>query len=314
MAYLSNDLIESVREIDLLSYLETNEPWNLVHISGDNYCTKEHDSLKISNGKWYWFSRGIGGYSALDYLMKVQDIPLREAVEMIIGPKAKIQPFIPRIVKKKENRKLLIPELANFPYQAKNYLISRGIDPDIIDYCIKNSILFETEKYHNAVFVGYDTDGIARYASMRGTTSKYKSEVTGSNKHFSFFITAGSESDHLHLFEAAIDLLSYATLLKMGGKDWRKDNLLSLAGVFKTKRENVVPVALSQYLKDHPGITTIHLHLDNDDVGRGASLGIMGGLKGKYTLLDEPPARGFKDVNDQLMHVLKVKSKEEYER
>ena len=30
------------------------------------YCTAEHDSLKISNGKWYWWSRGFGGYSALD--------------------------------------------------------------------------------------------------------------------------------------------------------------------------------------------------------------------------------------------------------
>ncbi len=29
-------------------------------------------SLKISNGKWIWWSRGIGGRSALDYLIKVK--------------------------------------------------------------------------------------------------------------------------------------------------------------------------------------------------------------------------------------------------
>ena len=44
------------------------------------YCTAEHDSLKISNGKWYWWSRGFGGYSALDYLIKVKEYDFVEAV------------------------------------------------------------------------------------------------------------------------------------------------------------------------------------------------------------------------------------------
>ena len=49
------------------------------------YCTAEHDSLKISNGKWYWWSRGFGGYSALDYLMKVKEYGFVEAVESTLG-------------------------------------------------------------------------------------------------------------------------------------------------------------------------------------------------------------------------------------
>ena len=65
-------VIEQARQIDLLSYLQRYEPSNLKRVAGNVYCTREHDSLKISNGKWYWWSRGIGGYSALDYLMKVQ--------------------------------------------------------------------------------------------------------------------------------------------------------------------------------------------------------------------------------------------------
>ncbi len=44
----------------------------LKRVAGNVYCTKEHDSLKISNGKWYWWSRGFGGVSALDYLIKVK--------------------------------------------------------------------------------------------------------------------------------------------------------------------------------------------------------------------------------------------------
>ena len=54
------DVLERVRQIDLLSYLREFEPSNLVKVKGTSnvYCTAEHDSLKISNGKWYGGSRG----------------------------------------------------------------------------------------------------------------------------------------------------------------------------------------------------------------------------------------------------------------
>ena len=84
MAYIPPETIEQARRIDLLTYLQTCEPGELVHLGGNHYCTREHDSLKISNGKWYWFSRGYGGYNALDYLIKVKEVPFMEAVERII--------------------------------------------------------------------------------------------------------------------------------------------------------------------------------------------------------------------------------------
>jgi len=62
---------------------------------------------------------------------------------------------------------------------------------------------------------------------------------------------------------SAIDLLSFATLALFAGRDWKSETYLSLAGVFQTKRENVVPVALSRFLDEHPSVRKIHLHLDN---------------------------------------------------
>ena len=44
-----------------------------------------------------------------------------------------------------------------------------------------------------------------------------------------------------------------------------------------------IPLALSQYLQDHPGANTLYLHLDNDGVGRDATEGIMEGLGGIST-------------------------------
>ena len=72
MPYYPHELVEEVRKVELLTYLENYEPDELVKVSGDTYATKTHDSIRISNGMWNWFSRGIGGKSALDYLIKVK--------------------------------------------------------------------------------------------------------------------------------------------------------------------------------------------------------------------------------------------------
>ena len=181
-------------------------------------------------------------------------------------------------------------------------------------YCIEKKLLYQTAEYHNALFVGYDKEGTPRYGALRATRSPYKGDLTGSNKHFSFSMNENPAPEHIHVFESAIDAMSYATMLLLNGKDWKKETFLSLAGVYKTKREKVVPVALERYLKDYPSIKTVHLHLDNDGIGRGAVAGIVSGLQEKYTVLDEPPLHG-KDVNDELkIRVGIMREREEIER
>ena len=304
MGYVTPEEIRQAKEMDLLTYLQNYEPHELVRVAPNTYCTREHDSLKISNGKWCWFSRGIGGKTALDYLIKVQDYPFTQAVETILGRTAARPPVVSyRQQIPEPPRDLMMPKLNSNTKAVVKYLMGRGIHPEVIDYCLTHRFLFESRQYHNAVFIGYDTDGKARYAALRGTMGSYKGEVTGSDKRYSFSIVENRSAETVHLFESAIDLMSYATLLHMTGRDWKQDALLSLAGVYKTKRENVVPVSLSRFLTDYPAIKTLRLHLDNDEIGRGAAKGIMDGLKDKYEILDEPPRYG-KDVNDALQQRL----------
>ena len=304
MGYVTPEEIRQAKQMDLLTYLQNYEPHELVRVAPNTYCTREHDSLKISNGKWCWFSRGIGGKTALDYLIKVQDYPFTQAVETILGRTAARPPVVSyRQQIPEPPRDLMMPELNSNTKAVVKYLMGRGIHPEVIDYCLTHRLLFESRQYHNAVFVGYDKDGKARYAALRGTMGSYKGEVTGSDKRYSFSIVENRSAGTVHLFESAIDLMSYATLLHMTGRDWKQDALLSLDGVYKTKRENVVPVSLSRFLTDYPGIKTLRLHLDNDEIGRGAAQGIMDGLKDKYEILDEPPRYG-KDVNDALQRRL----------
>ena len=271
--------------------------------------------MKISNGKWHWFSRKIGGKTALDYLIKVQGFSFTEAVEALAGPNFSPPPLAAHAMpKEQEPRKLVLPQSSRCATHVVSYLHGRGIDYDVIDYCIQTGRLYESLPYHNVVFVGRDQTGQPRYAALRGIVGDFKGEAPGSDKRYSFAIAENPDAPSVHLFESAIDLLSYATLLKMKGRDWRQDTMLSLAGVFKQNQEFVIPLALSQYLQNHSRVQTIHLHLDNDAVGRDAAEGIRNGMQGQYEVLDQPPPRG-KDVNEFLMRRLGLhRANEEYVR
>lgn len=72
MSYVNKEQIEQAKQWDLLTYLQIYEPSELIRCSRNVFSTRTHDSLKISNGKWFWWSREIGGRSALDYLIKVR--------------------------------------------------------------------------------------------------------------------------------------------------------------------------------------------------------------------------------------------------
>jgi len=317
MPYVTPEQIESAKRMDLLTYLQTYEPHELVRFSGNVYTTRTHDSLKISNGKWCWWSRDIGGRSALDYLIKVRGMTFTEAVIQIDGQAANKPPVPSKVQIPAEPKKLLLPEKNENNDHVIAYLTGRGIHRDIIDYCIQTKCIYESRNYHNAVFVGFDRHGTHKYAMLRGTTSRrYMGEANGSDKHYSFCISAKNHCSRLHLFESAIDLLSYCTLELLSGRSWQQENHLSLAGIYQPKKNNeesTPPAALMQFLKNYPYIKEISLHLDNDVTGRLAAKTIITILASDYMVSDEPPNHG-KDYNDYLRIVLGMQRKLELYR
>jgi hypothetical protein len=131
--------------------------------------------------------------------------------------------------------------------------------------------------------------------------SEYQTgEASGSDKRYSFSMPA-ENAQELHVFESAIDLLSFATLCP----EAQQDHLLSLAGVFAATKDcgGRLPIALSRYLEDYPEIQRVDAHLDNDAAGRAATQNISYLLGAKFEFRDCQPTRG-KDVNDELCHVL----------
>lgn len=172
MPYIPPEVVEQARQIDLLTYLQSCEPQELVRISGNNYTTRTHDSLKISNGKWMWWSQRIGGYNALDYLVKVKGCSFAEAVETLMG-KAAVMPSVAIKSKQKaEPKVLLLPDKSATTDKITEYLFGRGIDYTIIQYCIDKGLIFESLPYHNLVCVGFDEKNSPRYASFRATNDR----------------------------------------------------------------------------------------------------------------------------------------------
>lgn len=304
MQLIPKEDLERAREMDLFTYLSYYDPGNLKHVSGNTYCTVEHDSLIINNGKWCWFSQGIGGRSALDYLIKVKGIPFREAVERIIGNVSEPLPIVKQATS--PPKVFIMPEVSSDTSNVQKYLEGRGIDKSILKWCFEHKLIFQTAKYGDVLFIGYDTEGTPKYGAVRSTTRDYKGDVKGSDKRFAFRIVKAKSPRKVHVFESAPDLLAYATYIKLSGKNWRKESYLSLGGIGGSQ----LPKALEQFLKDYPEISDIFLHLDNDAPGRNAVKSIKEQLKDSYRVRDYPPPSG-KDFNDFLLNKLsQLKNKE----
>ncbi|MDD2376369.1 MAG: DUF3991 and TOPRIM domain-containing protein [Clostridia bacterium] len=303
MKYYSKEEIVKAKEIDLLTYLQNYDPNELIHTSRENYTTKTHDSLKISNGMWYWFSRGIGGKTALEYLIQVKELSFIQAVEMILGESKKSPPSLHEIKEKEKIDRLILPKKSVQYNKTKEYLTSRGIDEDIIQECIDNDLIYEQYPNKNVIFIGYDESKNPRYACCRATnSSKYVNEASGSDKKFSFRLLSKEVKNTVHLFESAIDLLSYATLLKEKGLKWYEENLISLAGVYQSANNilnSKIPKAIDYFLENNLQIEKIYIHFDNDIVGRKATKTLELLLKNKYEIIDIQVPFG-KDVNDFL--------------
>lgn len=314
--YVTKEMLEEARKMDLLTYLKNYEPYELVKVSGDTYTTKKHDSVRINNGLWHRFSTNTGGKSAIDYLIKVESYTLPQAVKRVLN-KSEISP--PRYIKqelKLKEKHIILPKKASTNEQVVDYLMNRGIDESIINYCIINNLIYQEESTNNVVFLGYDDNKNIKYAGLRSTNAeRFMKEAKGSSKEFSFRMV-NNKIKTIHLFESSIDLLSYATLLKEKGYNWKENNMIALSGVYQTQKEiseSKLPITIENFLKKNTDIEEIILHFDNDNAGRNATKAFLFLLGDKYKVRDIPAPVG-KDYNDYLCYTLGLKNKEEIEK
>jgi hypothetical protein len=288
--------VQAAKAVDLLSYLQANEPSELRRSAPNEFRTVSHGSLVISNGRWFWNRGQVGGRSAVDYLIKVRGMGFVEAVETVCGSRASpafstLPVEKPKLMREKE---LTLTPVARFANNATCYLQHRGIDAEVIRKCLDAGILAEGRYKGDSacVFIGRDESGTVRFACMRGINTDLKQDCAGSDKRFSFRYPAKNpDSGSLAVFEAPADALSHACLFPC-----YDGHRLSLSGTSE--------VALTAFLEGHPHITQIALCLDNDEAGQTAARKIQTTLTERHPQISvtvEPPEHG-KDYNDMLIH------------
>lgn len=302
MPGVSRSQIERAREIDLLSYLQTYEPDSIRQTSANEYCLAEHDSLKISNNKWHWFSHGFGGKDALTFLVKVRNMDFVDAVLTLCNERAPPVLYSQPITPPKPKSTFVLPTPDKDNFRVITYLLNRGIDREIINRCIGAGTLYQSKSYGNCVFVGKDRDNTPRFACMRSTINNFRQDIENSDKKYCFNIPSTDPDARFALIaEAPIDILSLATMRKMDTSVPDRYHYLALAGTST--------LALSQYLTDHPKIDHVIVCLDNDTAGRKCADRIKEAVKTDEMLknrhifvITEPPPTG-KDFNDSLIAI-----------
>lgn len=310
---ISKERLKKIKDLDLLTYYTNYEPDELIPNGRGDYKTKTYSSLHLSNGLWSYWNKKIGGRTALDFFVKVKRYDFLEAAHYLDELIEKNPPE--KIFQHRNNKthKLYLPRRNTNNEIIKKYLAEeRKIDKQIIQYCIDKGLIYESEKEHAVIFVGYDSHNFPRHAAFRSTDDTTKKDVYGSNKMYSFSIRNPS-SRKVHVFESAIDLLSYMTLLKNSGRDYLRDNYLSLSGasiIGISVAGSSIPAALDRFIKEE-FIDTVYLHLDNDKAGKETSEKIIFHLKDKLKVYNQPPSMG-KDFNE-LLQIKMCKRKKSFE-
>ena len=303
MPSVSDEQIRRAKKVCVLAYLQTYEPENLRKSKGNNdeYYLSEHDSLKVSNGKFHWFSRGVGGYSALDFLIKVRGMGFVDAVQHLTGEGTAYKVVSPPAqVEQAERKPFNLPHANANNDRVYAYLRGRGIDGDTIKRCFDIGTLYENNR-GDCVFVGFDGDR-PRFACERGTADRHMKDVSGSNKEYSFVLPSKNPGSHnLACFESPIDVLSHAGIHKLDGDKW-DGYRLSLGGVGT--------IALTGFLKRNPQIENVRMCLDNDEVGKEATKRIVKELLNDkrfshIRITVSPPPVG-KDYNDTLQAIIQI--------
>lgn len=199
---------------------------------------------------------------AISFVMHQEGMPFGEAVGKLLNEDYVIYQAEQKAYAPEPHRIVTLPDKAQNFKRVYWYLVSvRGVDSQIVSALMNEKKVYQEAEFSNAVFVGYDRDGTARYCSMRSTypNSKYKRDADNSDKSYPFFVEG--KSDLAIITEAPIDLMSHATLTKMfGNMDWRQDHRLSVGCLSMA--------ALDRYLEWHPEIKKLVFALDNDYLAR----------------------------------------------
>lgn len=231
---------ERARRTDLANFLISQG--EQVKRSGSEYEWLDgSQKVTIRGHLWYHQYEQKGG-DAVDFVRRFYNKDYTEAVQMLLNNGDSQIITSPPI--EKEHKPFKLPPRNDRMSRVFSYLLlTRGIDKDVLYEFVRRKMIYESSDFHNAVFVGYDSNGKPRHAHKRGTVTNnpYKGNAAGSQPEFSFHWHG--TSDKIFLFEAPIDMLSFISMHK---ENWKNHSYAASCSVSDR--------VLFQCLKDNPNI------------------------------------------------------------
>lgn len=255
--------------------------------------------VTIRGNLWYHQYEQVGG-DAVDFVRRFYNKSYPEAMEYLLGGSGGTLAVSPSV--QKEEKPFVLPPKNDNMRRVFAYLLNRrGIDREVLYAFVHKGMIYESADYHNAVFVGFDSNGNPKHAHKRGTGSEssYKGNVSGSQPEYSFHWSG--QSDTLYLFEAPIDMLSFISMQKEG---WRQHSYAASCSVSDR--------VLFQMLKDNPNIRQVVLCLDSDEPGQTAAKRIADKLFVQGTA-SEILVPVHKDWNEDLLAAARLSISKEQE-
>lgn len=244
------------RSVDLAELLRSQG--ETLKRSGKEFEWKDGSAKVTIRGNLWFHQYDRQGGDAIAFVRRFMGKSYPEAMEYLLGGSGGTLITSPPIVK--EVKPFKLPPKNDTMRRVYAYLVKhRGIDSEVLNTFVKAGMIYESADYHNAVFVGYDTDGVPRHAHKRGTgqNSTFKGNIDSCIPEYSFHWNG--TSDRLYLFEAPIDMLSF---ISMNKTEWQSHSYAACCGVADR--------VMWQMLEDHPNIKSVFLCMDNDDAGQKA--------------------------------------------
>ena len=246
--------------VDLVEFLRfKGEP--LVR-SGLEFRMASNHSVTVQGNEWYDHAAEKGG-GPVTFLKEFYGMNYQEAVLALLNED--VSQLCPRVNKPKEKVKkpFELPPANKDNRRVFAYLLKhRHLDRDVLTTFVKLGLVYEDQKYHNAVFVGMDKDGTPRHAHKRSTNSQGKSfRMTVEGSDFRYAFNWPGSSNQLMVFEAPIDMLSFIS--KFHDSAWARHSYVALCG---TSSQPMLGM-----LERYPQIDTVHFCLDNDQAGQLAT-------------------------------------------
>ena len=197
--------------VDLVEFLRQRGE-KLLPSGHEKRLDSDH-SITVRGNEWYDHAAEKGG-GPISFAQTFYHLSYPDAVTLLLGGSAPGACLPEEKQAEVERKQFELPPANHTMRRVYAYLLKkRHIQRDVLNAFVHAGLIYEDEKYHNAVFVGKDEHGVARHAHKRSThdTGKtFRINVEGSDPRCSFHWTG--VSDRLYVFEGPIDLLSYILL------------------------------------------------------------------------------------------------------